>query len=144
MDLQTDADADSPVTVLQPYCNRYGTSRYAMDKPSTANPEKPCKTGEFPDALVRTRIVCLGLLIRRSQVRVLPGARFYDPIYKDPINCNPFMHLSLYNASLYRFVRGCLCNVAAKDAMTGRCSIHSSSANKCTEEVSEPSDLVAD
>ena len=42
--------------LLQPYCNRAGTSRYAADIRTAQKPPKPHKQAGFPDTVVQARV----------------------------------------------------------------------------------------
>jgi hypothetical protein len=62
----------------QPYRNQTNTGQYAADKPRLGASKIACKTAESLDERGWTRTWLFALLIRRSQVRILPGAL---PIY---------------------------------------------------------------
>ena len=55
--------------VLQPYCNRDGTVRYAADIVDVRRRQKCCKTAELPDMPVRNKMEDVELTRRRSPVR---------------------------------------------------------------------------
>jgi hypothetical protein len=59
----------STTHVLQPYCNRDGTVRYAAELGSVRRRQKCCKTADLPDMPVRNVTGHAELTRRRSLVR---------------------------------------------------------------------------
>jgi hypothetical protein len=57
------------MVVLQPYCNRDGTVRYAADIRSVRRRQKCCKTADLPNMPVRNITGDAELTRRRSLVR---------------------------------------------------------------------------
>jgi hypothetical protein len=57
------------MNVLQPYCNRDGTVRYAADKANVRCRQKCCKTTDLPNVPVRNVMGDVELTRRRTLVR---------------------------------------------------------------------------